>query len=101
VHPRRAISLGAATPKICSSCDRRRDPPRPAELVSRRLRVECLTRLKRQTDELAEYQQILKNPEATVSDFGPACYLAACLSQSDEADQIFADAEQRFLETVI
>jgi tetratricopeptide (TPR) repeat protein len=68
----------------------------PQSLASRRLRVACLARLNRQTDELAEYQQILKSPEATASDFGQACYLAACLGQGNEADQIFADGEQRF-----
>ena len=68
----------------------------PQSLASRRLRVACLARLNRQTDELAEYQEILKNPESIASDFGQACYLAACLSQGNEADQIFADGEKRF-----
>jgi hypothetical protein len=68
----------------------------PQSLASRRLRVECLKRPNRQMKELAEYQHILKSPDATVSDFGQAGYLAACLGQGNEADQVFADGEQRF-----
>jgi hypothetical protein len=93
VFTRRAISFGAAAPRICSSCNRSR---RPVEHASRRLRVARLAPLNRQPDELAEYRQILKSPEATASDFGRACYLAAGLGQGNEADRIFADGEQRF-----
>ena len=49
---------------------------------------------------MAEYQQILKSPDATASDFGGACYLTACLGQGNESDQIFADGEHRFARDV-
>jgi tetratricopeptide (TPR) repeat protein len=72
----------------------------PQSLASRRLRVECLARLNRQKDELAEYQQILKSPDATASDFGGGMLPDSLSCQGNESDQIFADGEHRFARDV-